>query len=66
MPHTLEFRISHYCSSYNWMQKISKADDYNIQTKTLSKFLTDVTLLDHRFWRAKPSLVTAVGVYTAR
>ncbi|KAG9224860.1 B-type cyclin [Pleurotus ostreatus] len=66
MLQTLDFKISHYCSPYSWMRKISKADDYDIQTRTLSKFLTEVTLLDHRFLRAKPSLVAAVGMYTAR
>ncbi|KAH9178145.1 cyclin [Lactarius sanguifluus] len=63
---TLEFNISHYCSPYSWMRKISHADDYDIQTRTLSKFLAEVTLLDHRFLRAKPSMIAAVGMYTAR
>ncbi|KAF6757261.1 cyclin [Ephemerocybe angulata] len=66
MLQTLEFRISHYCSPYSWMRKISKADDYDIQTRTLSKFLTEVTLLDYRFLRVKPSLVAAVGMYCSR
>ncbi|KAI9511842.1 cyclin-like protein [Russula earlei] len=63
---TLEFNISHYCSPYSWMRKISHADDYDIQTRTLSKFLTEVTLLDHSFLRVKPSMIAAVGMYTAR
>lgn len=63
---TLDFRVSQYCSPYSWMRRISKADDYDIQTRTLSKFLTEVTLLDYRFLRVKPSLVAAVGMYTAR
>ena len=63
---TLDFKVSQYCSPYSWMRKISKADDYDIQTRTLSKFLTEVTLLDHRFLRAKPSVIAAVGMYTAR
>jgi len=66
MLQTLEFKISHYCSPYSWMRKISKADDYDIQTRTLSKFLTEVTLLDYRFLRVKPSMVAAIGMYTAR
>ncbi|KAF8071712.1 cyclin [Lyophyllum atratum] len=66
MLQTLEFRVSHYCSPYSWMRKISKADDYNVHTRTLSKFLTEVTLLDHQFLRVKPSLVAAVGMYCAR
>lgn len=63
---TLDFQISGYCSPYSWMRKISKADDYDIQTRTLCKFIVEVTLLDYRFLRVKPSLVAAVGMYTAR
>lgn len=63
---SLGFHISHYCSPYSWMRKISRADDYDLQTRTLCKFLTEVTLLDHRFLRAKPSLVAAVGMYSSR
>ena len=63
---SLEFKVSHYCSPYSWMRRISKADDYDIQTRTLAKYLVEVTLLDHRFLRVKPSLVAAVGMYTAR
>ncbi len=66
MLQTLEFKISHYCSPYSWMRKISKADDYDLQTRTLSKFLTEVTLLDYRFLRVKPSMIAAIGMYTAR
>lgn len=62
----LDFKISHYCSPYSWMRKISKADSYDLQTRTLSKFLTEVTLLDYRFLRVKPSMVAAIGMYTAR
>ncbi|KAJ3555694.1 hypothetical protein NM688_g2435 [Phlebia brevispora] len=63
---SLEFKISHYCSPYSWMRRISKADDYNIQTRTLSKFLTEVTLYDRHFLRVKPSMVAAIGMYTAQ
>nr|WGT79739.1 cyclinB [Flammulina velutipes] len=63
---SLGFHISHYCSPYSWMRKISRADDYDLQTRTLCKFLTEVTLLDYRFLRAKPSLIAAVGMYSSR
>lgn len=63
---TLDFKVSQYCSPYSWMRRISKADNYDIQTRTLGKFLTEVTLLDHRFLRCKPSLIAAVGMYSAR
>ena len=62
----LDFKISSYCSPYSWMRRISKADDYDIQTRTLCKFLVEVTLLDYRFLRVKPSLIAAVGMYTSR
>ncbi|KAG7089764.1 hypothetical protein E1B28_011418 [Marasmius oreades] len=63
---SLDFQISHYCSPYSWMRRISKADDYDLQTRTLGKFLIEVTLLDHRFLGAKSSLIAAVGMYSAR
>ena len=62
---TLDFNVSQYCSPYSWMRRISKADDYDIQTRTLGKFLAEVTLLDHRFLRCKPSLISAVAMYSA-
>jgi len=63
---TLDFSISSYCSPYSWVRRISKADDYDIQTRTLSKFLMEVTLLDHRFLRCKPSMIAAIGMYLSR
>ncbi|KAL7417129.1 cyclin-like protein [Mrakia frigida] len=62
---TLDFNVSSYCSPYSWMRRISKADDYDIQTRTLSKFLIEATLLDHRFLRAKPSMIAAIGMFLA-
>ncbi|KAF8340688.1 cyclin-like protein [Cantharellus anzutake] len=63
---TLNFHISAYCSPYSWIRRISKADDYDIQTRTLSKFLMEVCLFDHRFLRAKPSMIGAIAMFTAR
>ena len=62
---TLDFKVSHYCSPYTWVRRISKADDYDLQTRTLSKFLMEVTMLDHRFLTVKPSVVAAIGMYSA-
>lgn len=63
---TLDFKISQYCSPYSWMRRISKADNYDIQTRTLGKFIAEIALLDHRFLRCKPSLISAVAMYSAR
>ena len=37
-----------------------------MQTRTLSKFIAEVCLHDHRFLRVKPSMVAAIGMYTSR
>lgn len=66
MLSTLNFDISSYCSPLTWVRRISKADDYDLQTRTLCKFLIEVTLLDHRFIRAKPSMIAAVGMCVSR
>ncbi|PWN37118.1 uncharacterized protein FA14DRAFT_152529 [Meira miltonrushii] len=63
---TLDFNISSYCSPYSWCRRLSKADDYDIQTRTLAKFFMELTLFDHRFLRAKPSLIAAIAMYLAR
>lgn len=63
---TLDFNISTYCSPYSWVRRISKADDYDIQTRTLAKFLMELTLFDHRFLRAKPSHIAAIGMYLSK
>ncbi|KIY43775.1 hypothetical protein FISHEDRAFT_51848 [Fistulina hepatica ATCC 64428] len=63
---TLDFKISHYCSPYSWMRKMSRADNYDLRTRTLGKFLTEAMLMDHRFIAVKPSLAAAVGMYCAR
>src|SRR5258708_31651637 len=58
---TLEFNISHYCSPYSWMRKISHADDYDIQTRTLTNFLPEVSLLAHPFFPVIPRILTLTG-----
>lgn len=63
---TLEFNVSTYCTPYLWVRRISKADDYDIQTRTLCKFLMEVTLLNHLFLRARPSLIAAIGMYLSK
>ncbi|UZJ52016.1 hypothetical protein CBS101457_001336 [Exobasidium rhododendri] len=63
---TLNFNVSSYCSPYSWVRRISKADDYDLQTRTLAKFLMELTLFDHRFLRAKPSLIAATAMYLSK
>jgi hypothetical protein len=63
---TLEFKISQ-CSPYTWIHRISvNADNYETRTRMLGTFLAETTLLNCRFLRCKPSLIAAIGMYSAR
>jgi len=63
---TLDFNVSTYCSPYSWVRRISKADDYDIQTRTLCKCLMEVTLFHYLFLRVRPSMIAAIGMYLAK
>ena len=55
-----------YPNPMNFLRRISKADNYDIQTRTLGKYLLEISLLDHRFMRYNPSHVAAASMYLAR
>ncbi|KAG2045930.1 hypothetical protein BDR06DRAFT_977852 [Suillus hirtellus] len=42
------------------------ADNYETRTRMLGTFLVEMTLLDWRFLQCKPSLIAAMGMYSAR
>lgn len=55
-----------YPNPMNFLRRISKADNYDIQTRTLGKYLMEISLLDHRFMDYLPSHVAAASMYLAR
>ncbi|KAI9674754.1 MAG: G2/mitotic-specific cyclin [Caeruleum heppii] len=55
-----------YPNPMNFLRRISKADNYDIQTRTLGKYLMEISLLDHRFMEYLPSHVAASAMYLAR
>lgn len=55
-----------YPNPMNFLRRISKADEYDIQTRTLGKYLMEISLLDHRFMQYVPSHVAAASMYLAR
>jgi G2/mitotic-specific cyclin 2 len=55
-----------YPNPMNFLRRISKADEYDIQTRTLGKYLMEISLLDHRFMQYLPSHVAAASMYLAR
>ncbi|CRG84870.1 hypothetical protein PISL3812_02051 [Talaromyces islandicus] len=62
---TLDYNMS-YPNPMNFLRRISKADNYDIQTRTLGKYLMELSLLDHRFMAYKQSHIAAAAMYLAR
>lgn len=62
---TLDYNLS-YPNPMNFLRRISKADQYDFQTRTFAKYLMEISLLDHRFLEYLPSHVGAAAMYMAR
>ena len=62
---SLDYDLS-YPNPMNFLRRISKADNYDIQTRTLGKYLLEIGCLDHRFLKYPPSQVAAAAMYLAR
>lgn len=55
-----------YPNPMNFLRRISKADNYDIQTRTLGKYLLEISLVDHRLMSFHPSHIAATSMYLAR
>ena len=55
-----------YPNPMNFLRRISKADNYDVQTRTLGKYLLEISLLDHRLIGYHPSHIAAAAMYLAR
>ena len=55
-----------YPNPMNFLRRISKADNYDITTRTLAKYLLEISLLDQRLMAYHPSHVAAASMYLAR
>lgn len=62
---TLNYDLS-YPNPMNFLRRVSKADNYDIQSRTIGKYLTEISLLDHRFMSFRPSHVAAASMYLSR
>ena len=62
---TINYDLS-YPNPMNFLRRISKADNYDIQTRTLGKYLMELSLVDHRFLEWKQSHIAAAAMYLAR
>lgn len=62
---TLNFDLS-YPNPMNFLRRISKADNYDIETRTMAKYILEITIMDHKFLGTKPSLCAAASMYVSR
>ncbi|KAI8808033.1 G2/mitotic-specific cyclin B [Cladochytrium replicatum] len=61
----LDFGL-HYPSPLNFLRRCSKADNYDIQTRTLAKYFMEIALVDHKLLDCPPSKNAAASLYLAR
>lgn len=50
----------------SFLRRISKADDYDLETRTLAKYFLEITIMDERFVGSPPSFVAAAAHCLAR
>ncbi|WWD00554.1 hypothetical protein V866_007488 [Kwoniella sp. B9012] len=65
MLSTLSFDLS-YPNPLHFLRRISKADGYDIQTRTVAKFLVEISCVEHELIAYKPSQLAAAAMWLAR
>eukprot|EP00088_Acartia_fossae_P051253 TRINITY_DN57592_c0_g1_i1.p1 TRINITY_DN57592_c0_g1~~TRINITY_DN57592_c0_g1_i1.p1 ORF type:complete len:288 (-),score=31.87 TRINITY_DN57592_c0_g1_i1:140-982(-) len=65
MLKSLSWNLS-FPNPLNWLRRLSKADRYNIQTRTMAKYLMEVAALDERCLGYGGSRIAAAAIYIAR
>jgi len=50
----------------SFLRRVSKADDYDLETRTLAKYFLEVTIMDERFVGSPPSFLAAGAHCLAR
>ncbi|KAI9718446.1 MAG: hypothetical protein M1812_004167 [Candelaria pacifica] len=50
----------------SFLRRISKADDYDLETRTLAKYFLEITIMDERFVGSPPSYIAAGAHCLAR
>ncbi|GAA5992248.1 hypothetical protein JCM10908_001837 [Rhodotorula pacifica] len=59
------FNLS-YPNPINFLRRVSKADGYDIHSRTMAKYLMEISIVDHRFMSTPPSLIAAAATWLAR
>ncbi|KAJ1950368.1 G2/mitotic-specific cyclin [Linderina macrospora] len=55
-----------YPNPMTFLRRVSKAEQYNVQSRTVAKYLMEVCLVDHRLMAFPPSHIAAAGICLAR
>lgn len=50
----------------SFLRRISRADNYDLKTRTPAKYFLEVTIMDERFIGAKPSIIAAAAYSLAK
>jgi G2/mitotic-specific cyclin 3/4 len=58
MLHILQFELG-WPGPMSFLRRISKADNYDLDTRTLAKYFLEVTIMDERFVSTLPSFIAA-------
>lgn len=61
----LNFKVA-YPNPMNFLRRISKADNYDISTRTLGKYLLEIGLFDQRLLKYRPSELAGAAMFLAR
>ena len=62
---TLDYVLC-YPSPLTFLRRVSKADEYDIRSRTIGKYFLECSLLDSSFMSVAGSLRTAAAIYLAR
>ena len=65
MLHVVDYSLA-YPSPLTFLRRCSKAEAYDVRTRTLGKYLMETSLLDEGMLGVSPSKLAAVGIYMAR
>lgn len=61
----LDFNLG-FPGPMSFLRRVSKADDYELETRTLAKYLLELQIMDERFVAVPPSWSAAVAHYMSR
>ncbi|CAG8681323.1 3103_t:CDS:2, partial [Acaulospora morrowiae] len=62
---TIDFKLC-YPNPMNFLRRTSKADNFDVQSRTVAKYLMEISLVDQRFLSMTPSMIAAAALYLAR